>query len=123
MKFVMLLLVFTAMVGFSALCQAVIDSEVSDKNVTASSGDAVGPADVTSHTRSTKQRGANCACAGKSKAQRGCQCKMNNFKHGLSPEERVLCLKKGIRNYKKCKSVILKTVKTKEDPKQISIPV
>ncbi|XP_053481223.1 uncharacterized protein zgc:158701 isoform X2 [Ictalurus furcatus] len=122
MKFVMLLLVFTAMVGFSALCQ-VIDSEVSDKNVTASSGDAVGPADVTSHTRSTKQRGANCACAGKSKAQRGCQCKMNNFKHGLSPEERVLCLKKGIRNYKKCKSVILKTVKTKEDPKQISIPV
>ncbi|KAF4088381.1 hypothetical protein AMELA_G00082390 [Ameiurus melas] len=112
MKFVMLLLVFTAMVSFSALCQ-----------VTASAGDAVGPADVTSHTRSTKQRGAKCPCAGKSKAQKACQCKMNNFKYGLSQVDWALCYKKGIKNVKRCKSVILKTVKTKEDPKQISIPV
>ncbi|MCI4374677.1 hypothetical protein PGIGA_G00009180 [Pangasianodon gigas] len=122
MKFVVFLLVFTAMVGFNAFCQEVIDSQVSDTNLAASSGDAVRPADAISHNRSTMQRSAYCACPGTSKRQRRCQCKMpflRDTSNGLSHEKKALCLKKGIQSYKKCKN--LKVVKNKVE--NISTPI
>ncbi|KAF7708274.1 hypothetical protein HF521_017331 [Silurus meridionalis] len=100
MKFVVCLLVVTAMVGFNALCQEVTNSKESNKKLVARSGEAFKPAH---NSRTIKQRGANCACPGKNRALKGCQCKMQN---ALSLEEKNLCMKKGILKSKQCKAAI-----------------
>ncbi|KAM9488481.1 uncharacterized protein Hap1MRO34_005412 [Clarias gariepinus] len=122
MKFFMLLIVFTAMVGFNALCQEMIDSQVKDRSLTADSGHAAKLLDVTRLTRSTKQRGTFCVCAGNAKAQRGCPCKIPDK---LSKKEKAKCSKHGIRNYQECKKMLtnINIVTNKGKPKEISTPI